>query len=235
MLPQKRKAAALPQLELGTRSCTSLAKEGPHASPAKSPQNLKLSSSSPNFHFPPTQNSTPTSPTFSNSPYLSYTQNLKLNHLYFHQGSHHLLAKAITTLRIWGLGVGMRCSTICPANYNYTIKPHKRGKGKASSSGSSSLRLIDKKFVNEAAKVKFRKFMEKNKSEIVERGLRPPKFDIEGDIANNIIQWQWQNLTDVTPRPTYLLEYRAFTLILKAIIFKPCTKLDLVRVGTVGI
>ncbi|GMN27929.1 hypothetical protein TIFTF001_044175 [Ficus carica] len=75
--------------------------------------------------------------------------------------------------------------------------PQKHGKGKASSSDSSSLRLVDKKFVNEAAKVKFGKFMEKNKSVIVERGLRPPEFDIEGDIANNIVQRQWQNLTDM--------------------------------------
>ncbi|GMN26771.1 hypothetical protein TIFTF001_051538 [Ficus carica] len=75
--------------------------------------------------------------------------------------------------------------------------PQKHGKGKASSSGSSSLRLVDKKFVNEAAKVKFGKFMEKNTSVIVERGLRPPEFDIEGDIANNIVQRQWQNLTDM--------------------------------------
>ncbi|GMN68982.1 hypothetical protein TIFTF001_038032 [Ficus carica] len=75
--------------------------------------------------------------------------------------------------------------------------PYKRGKGKASSSDSSSLRLVDKKFVNEAAKAKFGKFMEKNKSMIVERGLRPPEFDIEGDIANNLVQRQWKNLTDM--------------------------------------
>ncbi|EXC29550.1 hypothetical protein L484_005003 [Morus notabilis] len=66
--------------------------------------------------------------------------------------------------------------------------PQKRGKGKASSSGSSGLRLIDGKFVDEAAKAKFWKFMEKSKSIRVERGLRPPEFDIEGDIANNIVQ-----------------------------------------------
>jgi hypothetical protein len=93
--------------------------------------------------------------------------------------------------------VHTKCSTICEANYNSTIMPQKRGKGKASSSGSSSLRLVDKKFVNEAAKAKFGKFMEKNKSIIVERGLRPPEFDIEGDIANNIVQRQWHNLTDI--------------------------------------
>ncbi|GMN46035.1 hypothetical protein TIFTF001_015221 [Ficus carica] len=65
--------------------------------------------------------------------------------------------------------------------------PQKRGKGKVSSSGSSSLRLVDKNFMNEAAKAKFGKFMEKNKSIIVEKGLRPSEFDIEGDIANNIV------------------------------------------------
>ncbi|EXB50639.1 hypothetical protein L484_004157 [Morus notabilis] len=75
--------------------------------------------------------------------------------------------------------------------------PKKRGKGKALSSGSSGLRLIDGKFVNEAAKAKFCKFMEKNKSIRVKRGLRPPEFDIEGDIANNIVQRNWQNLTDM--------------------------------------
>ena len=31
----------------------------------------------------------------------------------------------------------------------------------------------------------------------MERCLRPPEFDIEDDIANNIIQRQWQNLTDM--------------------------------------
>ena len=87
-------------------------------------------------------------------------------------------------------GVHAKCSIICQAHYNCSNMPQKHGKGKASSSGSSSLRLVDKKFVNEAAKVKFGKFMEKNKSVIVERGLRPPEFDIEGDIANNIVQRQ---------------------------------------------
>ena len=87
--------------------------------------------------------------------------------------------------------------------------PQKRGKGKTSSSSSSSLRLVDKKFVNEAAKAKFGKFMEKNKSIIVERGLRPPKFDIEGDIANNIIQRQWHNLTDMQD-PTVTTVVREF-------------------------
>ena len=68
--------------------------------------------------------------------------------------------------------------------------PQMRGKEKALPSGSSDLRLIDKKkkFVNEAAKAKFRKFMEKNKSIIVERDLRPTEFDIKCNIANNIIQ-----------------------------------------------